>query len=101
MLKYSKTAECYVKPQSCRLVTRCMQGQTRRVVVFVVGGITRSEIRVAHKLSARLGRDIILGGTSADIPSTFVKGLAVSPLATGAPMQGVTGLQKMAGSPYF
>ena len=54
------------------------QSQARRIVVFVVGGVTRSEIRVAHKLSARLGRDIILGGTSADIPSTFVKGLAVS-----------------------
>lgn len=63
-----------------------VQGQTRRIVVFVVGGITRSEIRVAHKLSTRLGRDIILGGTSADIPSTFVKGLAVSPLGKCIPI---------------
>ena len=52
-----------------------MQG--KRVVVFVVGGITRSEMRVAHVLSKRLGREIVLGGTSLDDPATFLHNLYV------------------------
>lgn len=45
----------------------------RRLFAFVIGGLTYSEMRVAHKLSARLGRDIILGGTSVETPSKFLK----------------------------
>lgn len=52
--------------------------QGKRVLVFVVGGITRSEMRVAHTLSKRLGRDIVLGGTSLDEPATFLRNLYVS-----------------------
>ena len=51
--------------------------QGRRIVVFVVGGITRSEMRVAHLLSKKLGRDIVLGGTSLDEPEVFLKNLLV------------------------
>ena len=51
--------------------------QGKRIVVFVVGGITRSEMRVAHTLSKRHGRDIVLGGTSIDTPDTFLKNLLV------------------------
>lgn len=51
--------------------------QGRRIVVFVVGGITRSEMRVAHLLSKKLGRDIVLGGTSIDEPEIFLKNLLV------------------------
>lgn len=57
------------------------QLQGKRIVVFVVGGITRSEMRVAHMLSKRLGRDIVLGGTSLDDPDTFLKNLLVSLLS--------------------
>lgn len=47
----------------------------KRLVVFVIGGITRSELRAAHLLSAKLGRDIILGSTSVDTPASFVERL--------------------------
>lgn len=52
-----------------------MQG--KRVVVFVIGGMSRSELRVAHVLSAKLGRDIILGSTSVETPTTFLNRLKV------------------------
>lgn len=47
----------------------------KRIVAFVVGGVTRSEMRVAHKLSAKLGREILIGSTSCDTPTTFLKSL--------------------------
>ncbi|KAK9819584.1 hypothetical protein WJX72_000024 [[Myrmecia] bisecta] len=47
----------------------------KRVVVYVIGGVTRSEMRVAHKLSAKLGREIILGGSTVDTPAGFLKHL--------------------------
>ena len=47
------------------------------MVVFVVGGITRSEMRAAHKLSAKLARPVLLGGTALDSPGTFLKRLSV------------------------
>lgn len=52
-----------------------MQG--KRLVAFVVGGMTRSEMRVAHRLSVKLGRDILIGSTSCDTPATFLKSLQV------------------------
>ena len=53
--------------------------QGKRIVAFVVGGVTRSEMRVAHKLSAKLGREILIGSTSCDTPTTFLKSLQVAP----------------------
>lgn len=47
----------------------------KRIVAFVVGGVTRSEMRVAHKLSAKLGREILIGSTSCDTPTSFLKSL--------------------------
>lgn len=44
----------------------------RRLFCFVVGGLTYSEIRTAHKLSARLGRDVFVGGTSVESPHNFM-----------------------------
>lgn len=38
--------------------------QGRRLFVFIVGGVTLSEMRCAHRLSTKLGRDVFLGGTS-------------------------------------
>lgn len=49
--------------------------QERRIIVFVVGGVTHSEIRVAHLLSKKLKRDVLLGGTSVDNPATFLEHL--------------------------
>ena len=53
----------------------CLQG--KRVIAFMVGGLTRSEMRVAHKLSQRLGREIIVGGTTVDNPAQFLSHLRV------------------------
>ena len=38
-----------------------------------------SETRAAHKLSVKLNRDIIIGGTTLDTPSEFLEHLKVRP----------------------
>ena len=50
------------------------------MIAFVVGGVTRSEMRVAHKLTARTGREVLLGGTTVDNPSVFLRQLQVGAL---------------------
>lgn len=52
------------KPESAR---------GRRLFVFIVGGVTYSEMRCAHRLSGRLGRDVFLGGTSVETPARFLR----------------------------
>ncbi len=54
--------------------------QGKRIVGFIIGGATRSEVRVAHQLAGRLGRDVTLGSTSVDTPASFL-----------AHMRGLTG----------
>lgn len=49
--------------------------KARRIIVFIVGGVTHSEVRVAHQLSKKLKRDVLLGGTSIDNPATFLEKL--------------------------
>ncbi|EPS71834.1 hypothetical protein M569_02925, partial [Genlisea aurea] len=44
----------------------------RRVFVFIVGGATRSELRVCHKLTAKLRREVVLGTTSIDNPPQYI-----------------------------
>ena len=39
----------------------------------------RSETRAAHKLSVKLNREIIIGGTTLDTPSEFLEHLKVCP----------------------
>lgn len=50
--------------------------KARKVLVFVIGGATRSEMRTAHKLSSKLNRDIFLGSTSLETPQSFMDKLA-------------------------
>ncbi|KAI3423806.1 hypothetical protein D9Q98_009643 [Chlorella vulgaris] len=45
----------------------------RRLFVFIVGGLTYSEMRCAHRTSARLGRDVFLGGTSVETAPRFMR----------------------------
>ncbi|XAR54995.1 hypothetical protein NMG60_11030359 [Bertholletia excelsa] len=47
----------------------------QRIFVFIVGGATRSELRVCHKLSAKLNREVVLGSSSLDDPPKFIKKL--------------------------
>ncbi|KAM5564242.1 SNARE-interacting protein KEULE-like [Rosa sericea] len=44
----------------------------KRIFVVIVGGATRSELRVCHKLTSKLKREVVLGSTSLDDPATFV-----------------------------
>ncbi|KAK1285793.1 SNARE-interacting protein KEULE [Acorus calamus] len=44
----------------------------QRIFVFIVGGATRSELRVAHKLTNKLKREVILGSSSLDDPPQFI-----------------------------
>ncbi|KIY96333.1 hypothetical protein MNEG_11628 [Monoraphidium neglectum] len=51
-------------------------GGGRRLVVFVIGGVTRSEMRAAHQASKALGRDVLLASTAVLKPSAFAEQLA-------------------------
>ena len=58
-----------------------------RMIAFVIGGFTFSELRVAHRLAARSGRDVLLGGTGIQTPAHFIEQLVAlgggpSPSAT-------------------
>ncbi|KAB1217102.1 SNARE-interacting protein KEULE [Morella rubra] len=50
----------------------------QRIFVFIIGGATRSEkyphpqLRVCHKLTTKLKREVVLGSTSIDDPAQFV-----------------------------
>ncbi|KAL5748575.1 hypothetical protein ACOSQ2_025872 [Xanthoceras sorbifolium] len=44
----------------------------QRIFVFIMGGATRSELRVCHKLTTKLNREIILGSSSLDDPPQFI-----------------------------
>ncbi|KAL9998388.1 putative sec1-like protein [Helianthus debilis subsp. tardiflorus] len=44
----------------------------RRIFVFIVGGTTRSELRVCHKLTNKLKREVVLGSSSLDDPPQFI-----------------------------
>ncbi|KAL8263511.1 hypothetical protein R6Q59_021641 [Mikania micrantha] len=44
----------------------------QRLFVFIIGGATRSELRVCHKLTAKLKREVILGSTSIDDPTQYI-----------------------------
>ncbi|KAH6812581.1 Sec1/munc18-like proteins superfamily [Perilla frutescens var. frutescens] len=47
----------------------------QRLFVFIIGGATRSELRVCHKLTAKLRREVILGATSIDDPAQYIEKL--------------------------
>ncbi|XP_062077154.1 SNARE-interacting protein KEULE-like [Humulus lupulus] len=44
----------------------------QRIFVFMIGGATRSELRVCHKLTSKLKREVVLGSTSLDDPLEFI-----------------------------
>ncbi|URE21394.1 SNARE-interacting protein KEULE [Musa troglodytarum] len=51
----------------------------QRIFIFIIGGATRSELRVVHKLTSKLKREIILGSSSIDDPSQFITVSSVYP----------------------
>lgn len=50
-------------------------GEPGRLVVFVVGGLAYSELRVMHEVAKATGRDIIVGSTAMLTPQRFLIGL--------------------------
>lgn len=44
----------------------------QRIFVFIIGGATRSELRVCHKLTKRLRREIVLGSSSIEDPPQYI-----------------------------
>ncbi|KDQ12984.1 hypothetical protein BOTBODRAFT_133850 [Botryobasidium botryosum FD-172 SS1] len=49
----------------------------QRLIVFVAGGMTYSEMRVAYQLSASVGKDIYIGSTHVLTPHRFTEDLKV------------------------
>ena len=49
----------------------------RRLVVFIIGGATRAELRVVHRLTSYLGREVVLGSTHMLTADKFVKDLTM------------------------
>jgi syntaxin-binding protein 1 len=47
----------------------------QRIIVFVAGGMTYSEIRSAYQLSDRLGRDVYIGSSHVFTPNGFIDAL--------------------------
>ncbi|KAK8945913.1 SNARE-interacting protein KEULE [Platanthera guangdongensis] len=47
----------------------------QRIFVFMIGGATRSELRSAHKLTAKIRREVIIGSSSLEDPPLFIKKL--------------------------
>lgn len=48
----------------------------QRVIVFVAGGMTYSEIRTAYQLSEALGKDVVIGSTHVVTPESFIDDLS-------------------------
>eukprot|EP00879_Flechtneria_rotunda_P033138 GHRR01036674.1.p1 GENE.GHRR01036674.1~~GHRR01036674.1.p1 ORF type:complete len:149 (+),score=42.13 GHRR01036674.1:319-765(+) len=51
------------------------QGQGKRLIVFVIGGVTRSEMRAVHEVAKKTGKDVLLGSTVIIKPSGFLSQL--------------------------
>ncbi|KAK8940443.1 SNARE-interacting protein KEULE [Platanthera zijinensis] len=62
----------YSSDSVLRHVSSDFKKMGQRIFVFIIGGATRSELRVVHKLSSKLKREIILGSTSLDDPVQFI-----------------------------
>ncbi|KAL1529052.1 hypothetical protein AB1Y20_000015 [Prymnesium parvum] len=47
----------------------------RRLIIFVLGGVTHSEMRSMYEVAKSTGRDIVIGGTEILSPSSYLLGL--------------------------
>ncbi|RDX77195.1 Protein transport Sec1a, partial [Mucuna pruriens] len=56
----------YSSDSTLKNVTTDFKKMGKRIFVFIIGGATRSELRVCHKLTTKLKREVILGTTSMD-----------------------------------
>ncbi|OAE26593.1 hypothetical protein AXG93_4542s1140 [Marchantia polymorpha subsp. ruderalis] len=44
----------------------------KRIFVFIIGGMTHSELSTAHKMTNALSREVIIGSTSLETPKEFL-----------------------------
>ncbi|KAL4592808.1 hypothetical protein LXL04_005813 [Taraxacum kok-saghyz] len=58
-----------------RSASEFIKKRGKRIFVFIIGGATRSELRVCHKLTEKLSREIVLGSSSLDDPAQFIEKL--------------------------
>lgn len=73
----------------------------QRLLVFVAGGMTFSEMREAYSLSSQLGKDIIIGSTHTLTPRQFIDDLKVLDLSGVGSRALPNGLREMrAARPY-
>jgi len=73
----------------------------QRLLVFVAGGMTYSEMRDAYLLSSQLGKDIIIGSTHTLTPRQFIDDLKVLDLSGVGSRALPNGLREMrAARPY-
>ncbi|XP_022897159.1 SNARE-interacting protein KEULE-like [Olea europaea var. sylvestris] len=62
----------YSSDSVLRNVSNDFKKMGKRIFIFIIGGATRSELRVCHKLTAKLRREIVLGSTSIDDPPQYI-----------------------------
>ncbi|KAL2460791.1 SNARE-interacting protein KEULE [Abeliophyllum distichum] len=62
----------YSSDSVLRNVSNDFKKMGQRIFVFIIGGATRSELRVCHKLTAKLRREVVLGSTSIDDPPQYI-----------------------------
>ncbi|KAL8062508.1 hypothetical protein ABFX02_02G152100 [Erythranthe guttata] len=62
----------YSSDSVLRSVSTDFKKMGQRIFVFIIGGATRSELRVCHKLTPKLRREVILGTTSLDDPPQYI-----------------------------
>ncbi|KAL2337471.1 hypothetical protein Fmac_011917 [Flemingia macrophylla] len=67
----------YSSDSTLKNVTADFKRMGKRIFVFIIGGATRSELRVCHKLTTKLKREVILGTTSMDDPPQYLTKLKI------------------------
>ncbi|PHT59146.1 putative protein transport Sec1a [Capsicum baccatum] len=62
----------YSSDSSLKNFSTDFKNMGQRIFVFIIGGATRSELRVCHKLTSKLRREVVLGTTSLDDPPQYI-----------------------------
>ncbi|KAJ2686059.1 syntaxin binding protein 1 [Coemansia spiralis] len=67
------TAGMSLSPTAPQGQARSKQQARARVILFVIGGVTYSEVRAAEEISAKYNREVIVGSTHIVEPSAYLK----------------------------
>ncbi|KAK6804408.1 hypothetical protein RDI58_002192 [Solanum bulbocastanum] len=73
----------YSSDSNLRSFSTDFKNMGQRIFVFIIGGATRSELRVCHKLTAKLRREVVLGTTSLDDPPQYITVIILHPVVFG------------------